>query len=423
MKSIGVILIAFGIGIFIAGILRGYVSDTISLDSHVESSRPVKILEGIWSPRKVYLNIKVYGGRADILLYSNGAVLKIWNNTFGFIDRVDIASRSYSYLLIIPHTKINRISQKVTFYGVEKDVLVNGFVIIILGIVIYIIGCVRRKELLIILIILFSSVILLKMDKSYAIPNWFNRGVYAKYKGRIEGEVLLLYNDTVISGNWEVYIYWRCIEINNDMAKLFINITLRSLDNISPTLSYIDYILLNISSRKVFYKGREIGITSMFLEEIPRENQKITLIKTENYEVIGTVDKIRIIPTYNFGFQKVVDIRFNISTTGTFINGSKIKLSYDSSLEYDVDTGILLKGGWTSDPIFLIIAGIKMMFLTPNIYLEETNVDIGPSDTAIEIQVWLGRTLFVLAIISPIIFVGYIIYKRKIKDRLKSKDR
>ena len=57
-----------------------------------------------------------------------------------------------------------------------------------------------------------------------------------------------------------------------------------------------------------------------------------------------------------------------------------------------------------------------MMFLTPNIYLEETNVDIGPSDTAIEIQVWLGRTLFVLAIISPIIFVGYIIYKRKIKE-------
>ena len=60
-----------------------------------------------------------------------------------------------------------------------------------------------------------------------------------------------------------------------------------------------------------------------------------------------------------------------------------------------------------------------MMFLTPNIYLEETNVDIGPS----EIQVWLGRILFVLAIISPIIFVGYIIYKRKIKDRLKSKVR
>ena len=53
-----------------------------------------------------------------------------------------------------------------------------------------------------------------------------------------------------------------------------------------------------------------------------------------------------------------------------------------------------------------------MMFLTPNIYLEETNVDIGPS----EIQVWLGRILFVLAIISPIIFVGYIIYKRKIKE-------
>lgn len=203
------------------------------------------------------------------------------------------------------------------------------------------------------------------------------------------------------------------------MAKLFINITLRSLDNISPTLSYIDYILLNISSRKVFYRGREIGITSMFLEELPREKQKITLIKTENYEVIGTVDKIRIIPTYNFGFQKVVDVRFNISTTGTFINGSKIKLGFVDRLEYDTDTGILLKGGWTSDPIFLIIAGIKMMFLTPNIYLEETNVDIGPS----EIQVWLGRILFVLAIISPIIFVGYIIYKRKIKDRLKSKVR
>jgi len=40
------------------------------------------------------------------------------------------------------------------------------------------------------------------------------------------------------------------------------------------------------------------------------------------------VDKIRIIPTYNFGFQKVAGVRFNISTTGTFINGTKIKLGF-----------------------------------------------------------------------------------------------
>ena len=284
------------------------------------------------------------------------------------------------------------------------------------GIIVYIINSIGRRSLLfaIILLILFGSI-----SNFYASPNWFNPSVYAKYKARLEDGFILFNNNTIIRGNWDVYIYWECIEVvNDDIARLFINITLVGLDNTSPTFSCTDYALLNISSRKVFHGNREVGVTSIFLEEIPRENEEILLFRIGSYKVNGTVDVIRVIPTDNFGFQKAICIKFNISMSG-LLNKRKFRLEVRSSLKYDDDTGLLLDdSSWTSDPL-LFIVGIKMIFVS-DISLIETNIDIGPSDIITEIRIWLSRVLFVTVIISPIVLVSYIVYRRKVKKSAKT---
>ena len=102
-----------------------------------------------------------------------------------------------------------------------------------------------------------------------------------------------------------------------------------------------------------------------------------------------------------------------------YANGSETTLSVVGLTDYDTDTGIILDGLWVSDPLFLI-ADIKMMIVDLN--LIETNIDIGPSDIATEIQSWLARILVISIIITPIILVSYIIYKRKISAKRKIKN-
>ncbi|HDJ89467.1 MAG TPA: hypothetical protein ENG40_02075 [Thermoprotei archaeon] len=417
MKSISIILIVFGIGIIVAEIFRGYVSDTASGEGLIEG-QPIRILEGIWSPRKVYLNIKVYGGSVDILFYSNGIVLKRWNNTTGFIDRIDILRRGRSYILIMPRTnKTCRVSVRTTFYGVEKDILTHGFIFIILGTMIYMISFVKLRRFLpytLFLLLLFN------INIFYATPNWFKQGIYARYASKIIDDVSILFkNNTVINGKWKVYVYLKCSDIDGDMAKLFVNITLIGLNNFSPTFSRADYVLLNLSSRRIFYKGKNIGITCIFLEDIPKEGEKIALIEIDDYKVNGTVKRIKIIPMNNFGYQNAIAVKFNITMNGVYANGSETTLSVVGLTDYDTDTGIILDGLWVSDPLFLI-ADIKMMIVDLN--LIETNIDIGPSDIATEIQSWLARILVISIIITPIILVSYIIYKRKISAKRKIKN-
>ena len=66
------------------------------------------------------------------------------------------------------------------------------------GIIVYIIDSIRRKSLLfaINLLILFGSI-----SNFYASPNWFNPGVYAKYKARLEDGFILFNNNIIIRGN------------------------------------------------------------------------------------------------------------------------------------------------------------------------------------------------------------------------------
>jgi len=74
-KILAIILVACGIGILLATIVRGYNTMTLKASvSVIGESR--KVLEGIWASREVYLNVIIRGGKIDVSLYSNGKLLK-----------------------------------------------------------------------------------------------------------------------------------------------------------------------------------------------------------------------------------------------------------------------------------------------------------------------------------------------------------
>ncbi len=410
MKLIAFILIACGLGLLIASLIRGYFSYSIDQE-YVFKGESIKVLKGIWSPRNIYLSVNVNKGELDIFLYSNGKIVKSWKSTNGFIDRANINVRSYSYLLLRPlnNTIPYKVEIKITFYGLEKDMLLHAFILLISGFILLLINIIKRKYLL---ALCFIFLIFINLPYVRSKPNWLSKGVYAKYKG--EGfEDILLNNGTVIFGGWSLILFWRYEGSENGLEKFLVNISIYG----NTTFSFVDYVYIDTDSRKLYYNNREIGITSIFLNKVSsyKEKDRIFLSSFDTTKITGAVTGTRVYPITGYGYQKTIEVTYNFSRN-TLYHGKKYKMGiYGAPLYYDVDTGILLKGAFELDPL-LYILGITILH-GGEIILVETNIDIGPSDTASELRYLLGRILYIMIIVAPIIVASYIIYRKYFKNR------
>lgn len=406
-RALAVVLIACGLGLLISAIARGYTTQTIEASVPSYTNGSFKLLDGVWAPRSVYLNVVIKGGRANIRLYSDDRVLKEWLDTRGIIERLRIDKRGYSYLLVelVEASEDCEVNIKASFYGLEKDLLVHAFLLIILGAILYASSVIwdKRKTTLLILFPLFVASIQLASSS----PIWFEPGVYASYKASGFMSVMLV-NGTIIQGEWNSYLLWRCINISDSWATLIVNLTLTDAND-TRIISGVDYVKINLENRSVQYKGEEVGITAVFLWPIPEKNDPIDLTKIYETTIKGRVgdNVITLIPGY--GYQETFTVSYNYTLIGVFDSHNYTLQGENISRRYDTDTGIFLYGGLDLEPL-LLVAGVKA--ITGNyMVLKKTSIDIGPSDIATEIYYTIMKILLAILIVAPIV-IAILLFKK-----------
>ena len=408
IRALAVALIACGIGLLVSSLIRGYTTWTNNESIPCIMGKSFKLLDGVWAPRNIYLNVVVERGEADIKLYSNGKFLREWNNTNGFIERLQITERGHSYLLIkmIKADRNCTVSAKISFYGMERDLLSHAVFILIIGIILYILSMVKERRVALIAILIFF---VLSIRPVYSVPVWMKPGTYAVYTANSFMSIMFV-NGTIIQGDWKSYLMWKCINISGSQATLLVNFTLVNSSG-KIVLSVMDYVRVNLNNRKVYYKGKEIGMTAMFLWPIPHKYEEVNLTRVYEKNIKGKVEKTNVMFIPGYGHQKAVSVRYNYTVVGFFNNHNYTLQGEGVSVLYDTDTGILLCGELDLEPLF-IVAGVNTM--TGNhVTLKKTNVDIGPSDMATEIYFLAMKILFVAIVIAPIVIAIYILRRKR----------
>ena len=201
----------------------------------------------------------------------------------------------------------------------------------------------------------------------------------------------------------------------NSKALFLINVTLIGVDKASPSFSRTGYMEIDLETREVYYKDKRIGVTAIFLWSIPEQEEKIEITRIDNLTIYGKVKETRIQHIRGYGFQKSIHIYYSYSLTGVF-KGLNQLIDIETDAYYDIDTGIMLEGSFSPDPL-LLIAEVKDL----DAYIEiiKTNVDIGPSDALTELGTTILRILYIAFLVSPIILAIFIL--RKIRRKCNSR--
>ena len=397
-------MLACGLGLLLASLVRGSKTLTIEELATLGNERSLNFLEGVWAPRSIYLNVVTEDCRVNASLYSARRLLKKWSNSRGFISRLSIKDRVWSYLTITSAKPGEncKVFVRASFYGFEKDLLKHASLMMILGIFIYIISIfIEKRKILIAITLIFLYI---PGSLTYGIPNWLEPGTYAKYKGRVI--FLRWINTTSVEGSWNMYFSWKCLNVTDESATLLVNLTLVDVNSSKTFLSWSGYVEINVETREVYYKGKNMGVTSIYLWPSPSRGRRVKLIKIGNYTIYGNVSGVDAYSTDCCGPQEAIKVNYTFSLT--FPVGG---VSGSGELYYDIDTGLLLSLS-ELDPLFLV-AGFYILFGPSS--LSDTNIDIGPSYAPIMIRYLLIRILFYIMIVSPLIIaiVTYILIRKK----------
>jgi len=250
LRALAVILVACGLGLLIAAVARSS-TEVISLEVRLARgfTGSLRVLEGVWAPRDVYMVVVAEGCKVDAVLYSGGRVLGEWRNSSGFITRVSLRRREYSYLQLVGPGAECKVRVNAQFYGLERDLLVHSAVLIIAGAVLYAAHRIRGRRASAVLALLLVS---LYPGEAVCAPPWLKPGAYARYRMPKVFYVILV-NGTIIWGPWSGNFSWTCINVSGDLATLLVNLTLSSHN---ATILWRGYVRLNTETREVYYRGR-----------------------------------------------------------------------------------------------------------------------------------------------------------------------
>lgn len=231
-----------------------------------------------------------------------------------------------------------------------------------------------------------------------------NTGAYAEYRANSFAVVFL--NDTgsfTQMDNPTITYSWTCEEANDTIATLKIQVQFETEEG-QVTLSNVVYV--RFLDRMVFFaNGTIISQTRLWVDGNPVQNQQITLLDTTDNKLVGYVNGATDPPIrYQTlqGFQKCFMLNGNGTLDKNPINGF--------TMIYDFNTGLLLNGTPMDNEPTLLSLGIESITIAPA-KLQNTNIDLGPSDILLDIQAFLPVVAIVTAFI--LIMVGVYYTKRK----------
>jgi hypothetical protein len=206
---------------------------------------------------------------------------------------------------------------------------------------------------------------------------------------------------------------WRCVSVNDTVAKLQVTLDYvgepgpnyddnfeyvsGSFDNVSFQLTGEAYV--DLYTRGVYsVAGVFLGTTHLWLPANPTDGQEITVWEEDSETIVVPVTVSDWWVTTVQGPQDI----FQISETFS------VKNMYQSSLSYDLDTGLYVCGVLLWDPIFAVV-GIRYGSVGS---FSETNINLGPERSATN---WYQILEYSLMPIAIILLVATLLIKRKKK--------
>lgn len=242
-------------------------------------------------------------------------------------------------------------------------------------------------------------------------PIWMKVGTFAKYT--LDPPTLLFPNGSIMKmSNTTVTFSWSCVELNSTMAKLKVSV---EYDTENSTVDRNMIFYTNSLTGDVFFSnGTLIGRTSLWVQPYPTQDEQLVLLNTPQANLVGYVDGAADRPMYYDtsiqGFQKVFAVRGN----GT-LDDQNIPYFV---LFFDFNTGILITGSLTFyEPTFVAL-GIKT-FAGSQVYLADTNIDLGPAELSFAIREAIPYVALITAFILITIGIYYTKRKKKRKHSLK----
>lgn len=258
-------------------------------------------------------------------------------------------------------------------------------------------------------------------------PAWLKEGTYATYATNQESAASIFETSNPQYGGlncwnasaydvlsyWNAALTWRCININDTVAKLHITfdyigkelihnvgeVKRESLNNASLQLTGEVYV--DLYTRAVYTSdGTLLGTTQLWAPANPTEGQEITVwaIGSEIVTIPAQVNNVW------FETTQRKQEGFMVGGTET-INGK----STNFDLTCDLNTGVNV-GSLQWDPVMAAI-GIRMGNLDA---FSDTNINLGSDDTSLNWTVILQYTILPIAIVLISVAV---LYARKKKTK------
>ncbi|MBT0158660.1 hypothetical protein G4O51_01605 [Candidatus Bathyarchaeota archaeon A05DMB-2] len=248
-------------------------------------------------------------------------------------------------------------------------------------------------------------------------PTWLREGTYVKYTTNQVGYAYVANNSNPLGSDtlsfWNATFGWRCISINDTIAKLSftLNYTGKELNKVSldnATLQLTGEVYVDLSSRAVYdLNGSLLGTTHMWVSANPSEGQEVVV-----WDV--PPDKVGLPAKCNGIWFTTIQGRqdgFSLEGTGK-ING----VSTNFLILCDQDTGLMIDGNFGWDPL-ITSAGINALLLNGIVMLSDTNIALGPTSDPTN---W--PLIIMLATLPTIAFIGlFVIFYKYMHKKHKNR--
>ncbi|MDG6223799.1 MAG: hypothetical protein QCH99_11120 [Candidatus Bathyarchaeota archaeon] len=240
-------------------------------------------------------------------------------------------------------------------------------------------------------------------------PSWLKKGTFVTYS--IEPTIVRFANGSIrnTKSDTSVIYSWKCVEIRNNLAE--IKVTL-DYETEQSTINMSKIVYIDVLTREVFFSnGTLIGSSWLWVQPYPVQDECFVLLNTSQNELVGYVDGAGDRPMYYDTQIQEFQKAFLLAVNGT-LDGKDIA---SLALIFDFNTGILLSGSPTvSEPTFVAL-GIKN-FLLSQLFLVNTNIDLGPAELSFKIR----EALPYVALISAFILITISIYFKNKKKKVKN---
>jgi hypothetical protein len=264
-------------------------------------------------------------------------------------------------------------------------------------------------------------------------PSWLKEGTYAKYEAAISnsnttgfvqffnvtdpkfaGTNYMLSHKADTLGTISLSFTWRCVSINDSMAKLQVTLNYvgeskgknyddnfeyvtNSSGNVSFQLTGEAYV--DLYTRGVYNaNGAFLGTTHLWLPANPNNGQEVILWEEDSKTITSQVTISDWWMPTSQGKQNIFGIR-----------ETRIKDQYQlGDPLYDLDTGLYVGVRCVWDPIFAVV-GVSYSNVGR---LSDTNINLGPERSAIN---WNQLLPYVIIPVAVILLVATLLIKRRRK--------